>query len=49
MPYIFFPASRSGTSMASPSIAAEALLKANSTDLTPKEIKDNLVNIGSTP
>ena len=40
----------SGTSMASPSVAAAAaLIKANSTDLTPKEIKDNLVNTGSTP
>ena len=40
----------SGTSMASPSVAAAAaLLKANSTDMTPKEIKDNLVNTGSTP
>jgi subtilisin family serine protease len=40
----------SGTSMASPSVAAAAaLLKANSTDMTPKEIKDNLLNTGSTP
>ena len=40
----------SGTSMASPSVAAAAaLLKANSTDMTPKEIKDNLLDTGSTP
>ncbi|MGE5685409.1 MAG: S8 family serine peptidase, partial [Nitrososphaerota archaeon] len=40
----------SGTSMASPSVAAAAaLIKANSTDMTPKEVKDNLVNTGSTP
>ncbi len=40
----------SGTSMASPSVAAAAaLIKANSTDITPKEIKDTLLDTGSTP
>jgi hypothetical protein len=40
----------SGTSMAAPSVtAAAALVKANSTDLTPKEIKDTLLDTGSTP
>jgi subtilisin family serine protease len=40
----------SGTSMAAPSVtAAAALLKANSTDLTPKEIKQEIIGEGSTP
>jgi subtilisin family serine protease len=40
----------SGTSMASPSVAAAAALaKANSTDSTPKQIKELIVNTGSTP
>ncbi|HTH22080.1 MAG TPA: S8 family serine peptidase, partial [Nitrososphaeraceae archaeon] len=38
----------SGTSMAAPSVtAAAALLKANSTDITPKEIKQAIVEAGS--
>ena len=40
----------SGTSMAAPSVAsAAALIKANSTDFTPKQVKDTLLNTGSTP
>jgi subtilisin family serine protease len=40
----------SGTSMAAPSVtAAAALLKANSTDITPKEIKETILDSGSTP
>jgi subtilisin family serine protease len=40
----------SGTSMAAPSVtAAAALIKANSTDFTPKQVKDTLLNSGSTP
>ena len=40
----------SGTSMAAPSVAAAAaLIKANSTDFTPKQVKDAILNSGSTP
>ena len=40
----------SGTSMAAPSVtAAAALLKANSTNITPEEIKSMIVEGGSTP
>jgi hypothetical protein len=40
----------SGTSMAAPSVtAAAALIKANSTDITPKEIKEQILAAGSTP
>ena len=40
----------SGTSMAAPSVAAAAaLVKMNSTDFTPKQVKDAIVNSGSTP
>ena len=40
----------SGTSMAAPSVAAAAaLIKANSTDFTPKQVKDAILNTGSTP
>jgi subtilisin family serine protease len=40
----------SGTSMAAPSVAAAAaLIKANSTDITPEEIKKAIVDAGSTP
>jgi subtilisin family serine protease len=40
----------SGTSMAAPSVAAAAaLIRANSTDFTPKQVKDTLLNSGSTP
>jgi subtilisin family serine protease len=40
----------SGTSMASPSVAAAAaLIKANSTDFTPKQVKDTILNSSSTP
>jgi subtilisin family serine protease len=36
--------------MASPSVAAAAaLIKANSTDFTPKQVKDAILNTGSTP
>jgi subtilisin family serine protease len=40
----------SGTSMAAPSVAAgAALIKANSTDLSPQGVKDAILNSGSTP
>jgi subtilisin family serine protease len=40
----------SGTSMAAPSVsAAAALIKANSTDFTPKQVKDTILDSGSTP
>jgi subtilisin len=40
----------SGTSMAAPSVAAAAaLVKTNSTDFTPKQVKDAILNSGSTP
>ena len=40
----------SGTSMASPSVAAAAaLIKANSTDFTPEQVKDSILSSGSTP
>jgi subtilisin family serine protease len=40
----------SGTSMAAPSVAAAAaLIKANSTDITPKEIKQEILDAGSSP
>jgi subtilisin family serine protease len=40
----------SGTSMASPSVAAvAALMKANSTSITPQEIKESILSAGSTP
>ena len=40
----------SGTSMAAPSVAAAAaLIKANSTDITPKEIKEAILDAGSNP
>jgi len=40
----------SGTSMASPSVAgAAALIKADTPNLSPKEVKDTLLNTGSTP
>jgi subtilisin family serine protease len=40
----------SGTSMAAPSVAAAAaLIKTNSTDFTPKQVKDAILNSGSTP
>jgi len=40
----------SGTSMAAPSVAAAAaLVKTNSTDFTPKQVKDAIINSGSTP
>jgi subtilisin family serine protease len=40
----------SGTSMAAPSVAAAAaLIKSNSTDITPKEIKQEILNSGSNP
>jgi subtilisin family serine protease len=40
----------SGTSMAAPSVsAAAALIKTNSTDFTPKQVKDSILNSGSTP
>ena len=40
----------SGTSMASPSVAAAAaLIKANSSESTPKEVKETLLVSGSTP
>jgi subtilisin family serine protease len=36
--------------MAAPSVAAAAaLIKANSTDFTPKQVKDSILNSGSTP
>ncbi|HEY9399048.1 MAG TPA: S8 family serine peptidase, partial [Nitrososphaeraceae archaeon] len=39
----------SGTSMAAPSVtAAAALIKANATDITPKEIKEKILDSGST-
>jgi subtilisin family serine protease len=39
----------SGTSMAAPSVAAAAaLIKQNSTDFTPQQVKDTLLNSGST-
>jgi hypothetical protein len=39
----------SGTSMAAPSVAAAAaLVKANSTNSTPKEVKETILNSGST-
>jgi subtilisin family serine protease len=40
----------SGTSMAAPSVAAAAsLIKANSTDFTPKQVKDTILSSSSTP
>jgi subtilisin family serine protease len=40
----------SGTSMAAPSVAAAAaLIKTNSTDFTPKQVKDAILSTGSTP
>ena len=40
----------SGTSMAAPSVsAAAALIKENSTDFSPKQVKDSILNSGSTP
>jgi subtilisin family serine protease len=40
----------SGTSMAAPSVtAAAALIKANSTDISPQEIKEEIIKAGSTP
>jgi hypothetical protein len=40
----------SGTSMAAPSVtAAAALIKANSTDISPQEIKNEILKAGSTP
>ena len=40
----------SGTSMASPSVAgAAALIKADSPQLSPKEVKETLLKTGSTP
>jgi subtilisin family serine protease len=40
----------SGTSMAAPSVAAAAaLIKANSTDFSPEQVKDSILNTGSTP
>jgi subtilisin family serine protease len=40
----------SGTSMAAPSVTAvAALMRANSTSITPEEIKEAIVNSGSTP
>ena len=39
----------SGTSMAAPSVAsAAALIKANTTDFSPKQVKDSILNSGST-
>jgi subtilisin family serine protease len=40
----------SGTSMAAPSVAAAAaLIKTNSTDFTPEQVKDAILSTGSTP
>jgi subtilisin family serine protease len=40
----------SGTSMAAPSVAAAAaLIKANSTDFSPEQVKESILSSGSTP